>query len=388
MARRAVARTVIVVRALLRSVWDEPRPPGAPLRVWRDWLLVGVLVSVVVLEGALRPELPHRWVQVAIVVALVPLLLWRRTRPLLVLAVVFAGLNATAVLTGDDDGLYSAVFALVVLYALVRWGSGRELVIGLGIVLVSTAGSLVVGSTGVGDTIGGLAVVLGTVAVAAAVRFGAGARARELDQVKLVERESLARDLHDTVAHHVSVIAVRAQAGLATAPSRPEAAAEALRLIEAEARTTLAEMRGMVRLLRRDGPAELAPGPGLTEVRQLATADGDGPAVDVDLRGNLDDLPSSVSAAVYRIAQEAVTNARRHARNADRVEVRVVADDAWVHVRVSDDGDGAGRPAGGGFGLRGMAERAQLLGGSCETGPGPGRGWTVTAVLPRRGGAA
>ena len=94
--------------------------------------------------------------------------------------------------------------------------------------------------------------------------------------------------------------------------------------------------------------------------------------------------------AIYRLAQEAVTNARRHARHATRIEVRVAADDTSVRLRVSDDGDtGPMRPnAAPGYGLIGMIERVDLLGGPCEAGPNPDRGWTVTAVLPRTGVAA
>ncbi|WP_332108222.1 ATP-binding protein [Phytohabitans suffuscus] len=90
------------------------------------------------------------------------------------------------------------------------------------------------------------------------------------------------------------------------------------------------------------------------------------------------------------MAQESVTNARRHARHATRIEVRVAADDTSVHLRVSDDGESsAARPAGApGFGLIGMMERADLLGGTCAAGPNPDRGWTVTAVLPRAGASA
>jgi signal transduction histidine kinase len=223
--------------------------------------------------------------------------------------------------------------------------------------------------------------------VGAAFRFRARDRARELDQVKLLERERLARDLHDTVAHHVSAIAIRAQAGLATAPSQPGAAADALRVIEGEATRTLTEMRTMVRFLRQHQPAELSPGPRIADIAQLADPARQGPAVDVALAGDLDDLPPSVGATVYRLAQESVTNALRHARNATRIEVRVTGDDTSVHLRVSDDGEATGAPTTPGYGLIGMTERAALLGGSCKAGPGPGRGWTVTAVLPRTGWA-
>ena len=224
-----------------------------------------------------------------------------------------------------------------------------------------------------------------------ALRYRAGARLRELDQVKLLERERLARDLHDTVAHHVSAIAIRAQAGLATAASHPDAATDALRVIEAEASRALAEMRAMVRVLRRR-PAGRRPGARaarVADLEQLAGRRPRRPGVDVGVSGDLDDLPPSVGAAIYRLAQESVTNARRHARHATRIEVRVAADDTSVRLRVSDDGDtGAVRPAAPpGYGLIGMIERADLLGGTCEAGPDPDRGWTVTAVLPRTGAA-
>ena len=104
-----------------------------------------------------------------------------------------------------------------------------------------------------------------------------------LEQVKLLERERLARDLHDTVAHHVSAMAIRAQAGLATMATQPDAAGEALRVIEAEASLALAEMRTMVRVLRRDVPADLAPSPVIADIERLAT----GPGGTVGRRGHL-----------------------------------------------------------------------------------------------------
>jgi signal transduction histidine kinase len=170
-------------------------------------------------------------------------------------------------------------------------------------------------------------------------------------------------------------MAIRAQAGIATAATDPEAAVAALRLIDAEAARALDEMRGMVRLLRTE--VDLAPNPTVRDLTKL------GPPVEVALEGDVDDLPSPVGAAVYRLAQEAVTNARRHARHATRIGVHVVADAAAVHLRVTDDGDPANGRRGGGYGLIGMAERAGLLGGTCEAGPNPDRGWTVTATLPR-----
>jgi len=362
--------------------------------MWRDWLLVGLLVPIAVLEGVLRPDLPWRVVSVLVVVGLVPLLLWRRTRPLLVISVAFVTVGLFSVSTGGEAvGLDTAAFLLFFPYSLVRWGSGREAGIGLTVMLGGVSLCLVSdvasNEVGAGGVVGAFAVLSAAVAGGAAVRYRSRARMRELDQVTLLERERLARDLHDTVAHHVSAIAIRAQAGIATSVSHPDAATEALRVIEAEASRTLAEMRTMVRVLRRSQPADLAPSPRVADLEQLAGAARAGPAVDVKILGDLDDLPPSVGSAIYRLAQESVTNARRHARHATRIEVRVAADDAVVQLRVSDDGDGnAIRPtASPGYGLVGMIERAHLLGGTCEAGPGPDRGWTVNAVLPRAGWA-
>ena len=203
-------------------------------------------------------------------------------------------------------------------------------------------------------------------------------------EVRLKERAELARELHDTVAHHVSAIAIQARAGLALAPSRPDAAAESLRVIVQEASRTLAEMRAMVQVLRAEEPAPLAPTPGLSALAELAATPADGPAIQLALPEDLGDLLPAVSNTLYRLAQESITNARRHARRATKIEVEVRSDEAQVHLRVSDDGEKVSTNNAG-YGLRGMSERALQLGGRVEAGPNPDRGWTVTAVLPKRG---
>ena len=276
---------------------------------------------------------------------------------------------------------------LLLPYSLSRWGSGREAVIGSTIMFLKVGLSILAVVSQLADAVGGFGMLSSAIALGAAFRYRAGARMRELDQVKLVERERLARDLHDTVAHHVSAIAIRAQAGLAISASQPNAAVDALRVIEAEASRALAEMRAMVRVLRRDEPPDLAPSPRISDLDRLAGRSRTGPSVDVEIVGDLDDLSASVGTAIYRLAQESVTNARRHARNATRIEVHVAADDTLVRLRVSDDGETSNTrpPAPPGYGLIGMIERADLLGGTCEAGPVPDRGWTVTAVLPRAG---
>jgi signal transduction histidine kinase len=383
------------VRALLRSVWDEPRPAAVPVGLRRDRVLVAAIVGCALVEGAVRPDIPLRPLWIGVTVALAPALLWRRTHPLLALGVVFGTVTVVPLLTGSPSpDVHTLAFALLLILALFRWGSGREAVLG-GLVVLAKLGQGLLGGElrSAGDLGGALAIVTAVSGVGVALRYRASARDRRLEQVAMLERERLARDLHDTVAHHVSALVIRAQAGLATAGTDPAAATEALKVIEAEATRTLAEMRAMVRVLRDDRPPELAPGPGLRDVARLAGPEPPGhtghtghagPTVVVELTGDVDDVPSAVGAAVYRLAQESVTNARRHARHATRIDVHVDADDAQVRLRVTDDGDGGhGRSAGPGYGLLGMAERAQLLGGTCEAGPGPGRGWTVTAALPR-----
>jgi len=376
------------MRDLLRSVWDEPRPADVPGRVWRDWVLLVALVVVAVLEGALRPELRWPIVQVLVMVALAPTLMWRRTRPLLAVTIAFVGSSVVPALAGRGPWLNALAFLLILVYALFRWGSGREIVIGSAIILGKLCVPATLGYLSVSETVTGTAVVSAVAAVGTAVRYRAAVRMRELDQAKLLERERLARDLHDTVAHHVSAIAIRAQAGLAVAASQPEVAVDALRVIEAEAARTLAEMRAMVHTLRRHDPVALESCPLIRDLERLAIRSGAGPSVDVELVGDLD-LPPPVATAIYRLAQESVTNARRHARHATRVKILVLAEDTAVHLIVSDDGHASPMrtATSTGYGLIGMTERAGLLGGTLRAGPGPDRGWRVTATLPRTGPA-
>ena len=373
---------------LLRSFWAEPRVENPPDRSRRDRVLVGAIVATVAFEVAVRAEMPWRIPSLVLGIGLAPTLLWRRTHPLAMVAIVFGAVGvvdvySVAVGTRLLD-LYSLAYLLVLAYALFRWGSGREAAIGLAVMLVPATISTVFAYTGPSDAIGGFAVFFLTVASGAVFRYRARARRRERDQVRLLERERLARDLHDTVAHHVSAIAIRAQAGLATIATDPNAAADALRVIEAEASRTLAEMRSIVRFLRTDEAADHAPIPLIADLQRLAGTPAPGPRVLVTVTGAVDELSPSVSTAIYRMAQESVTNARRHARHATNIVVGVVADDTAVRLEVTDDGDTV-RPAAvdAGFGVSGMIERAQLLGGCCAAGPAPGRGWTVAAMLPR-----
>ena len=375
-----------MIPSALRSLWDEPRAADTPEHTWRDRVLVGVVMVMALLEGTLREDVTWRPVVTIVTVGLASVLLWRRTHPLLCVMVGFGtgtALGLASELAGIPSvGLYTMSFILVLVYALVRWGSGRQIVIGLAAVAVAAVIGIATDYTGATELVGGLAVLAAASAGGAAFRYRAESWRRALDQVRSQERVGLARELHDSVAHHVSAITVQAQAGRAMARKRPEAALEALSVIEREASRTLAEMRAMVRVLRDGAPAEYSPQPGVADLMSLSRRNPD-PVVDVQLTGDLAGLRPQVDAAVYRIAQEALTNALRHARNASRVEIRVAEGAGRLRIRVTDDGQiDPGRPATHGFGLLGMTERVRLLGGTLRAGPMPEVGWAVNAELP------
>jgi signal transduction histidine kinase len=377
-----------VVRALLAA----PRVPDPPARVWRDWALVGLLVPAAIIEGVVREQVVWRPVAVVIVATLTLTLLWRRTHPLAMVVVGFGipiGLDAiTRIVEGNPVEFITAAFALVLPYALGRWASGRDASIGLGYLVVVLIVANVADRSTLSEIIGGTIVVYLPAIIGLVVRLLVGNRARDLEDVKARERELLARDLHDSVAHHITAILIQAQAGRIVSATRPGAANDALDVIEQAASRTLVEMRSIVAALRVGDDAELAPQPGVADIEELARAHADGgPDVHVTLSGNLDDLHPAIGTAVYRLAQESITNARRHARHARRVDVNVTGDDELVQLQVTDDGDSRSFDPVSvtGFGLLGMTERAALLGGSLEAGPLPQRGWMVQAALPRTG---
>ena len=244
-------------------------------------MLVALLLPTVLLEGLLREGLAWRPLSLALGVALVLALPWRRRSPFLLFLLAFGALHAAqlaALLAGVAwEGLYAHAAVLLLPYSLFRWGAGREAAIGLLVMLAVYALSALGGDVrGVGDVIGGAFVFAFPAVLGASVRFRASAQLRELERVKLLEREALARELHDTVAHHVSAIAIQAQAGRTVAAARPDLALEVLTVIEEEAARTLSEMRGIVATLREDGAADLAPGAGVADIERLARGGGSG----------------------------------------------------------------------------------------------------------------
>ncbi|WP_217428650.1 sensor histidine kinase [Microlunatus speluncae] len=203
------------------------------------------------------------------------------------------------------------------------------------------------------------------------------------------ERLRIARELHDIVAHNLSLITVKAGVAAHVAAARPEEVPAALRVIEQTSRAALDETRHLLDLLRTGSAADdLAPAPTIDRLPDLVAAAATA-GVDVDLEAtDVDQLPDDVGRAVYRIVQEAVTNVVRHAAPA-RCRVRVQGRPGTVRVEVRDNGAGAApttqrRTGRGrlGHGLIGMRERVALYGGDFEAGPGAGGGFMITAVLP------
>jgi signal transduction histidine kinase len=209
------------------------------------------------------------------------------------------------------------------------------------------------------------------------------------------ERGRIARELHDVVAHSVSVMVVQAGAARRSVAGNPDQATAALTQIESTGRQALAEMRRLLGLLRdgQDGSAALTPQPSLAHLDVLVAAAREaGLPVELAVEGEPRQLPAGVDLSAYRIVQEALTNSLKHA-GPTRATVRVCYDTKALEVQVWDDGHGPppavganGAAEGDGHGLIGMRERVALFGGSLEVGPRPGGGFRVAARLPLDGG--
>jgi signal transduction histidine kinase len=257
-------------------------------------------------------------------------------------------------------------------------------------VVPAVSGAVLILPQRLGDDQAGLTFAL-AVCVLMAIALGLLLRAQDrerasaLKRVRSDERLSLARDLHDSVAHHVTGIVVRAQAAQVVAADRPDEAVAALAAIEREGAATLASMRRLVGVLR-DDDAERHPPAGLEQIRDLVArfgARGPHTTLSASPAAAGAEVPDEVGAALHRVVQEALTNVRRHARRVSEVTVDIDVVDGALHVRVRDDGHD--RPTGrrdGGYGLVGLTERARALGGWLTAGPVDAGGWQVTAALP------
>ena len=380
---------MVTVWRTARSVWAEPAVTHPPTRARRDQVIASIVLLTVAFEAVTRPDLGWRPAAIGLGCVLAVATLVRRTHCLAAVVLAFGAFVvvdvAAVVLKAEPLVLYSGAVVLVLVYSLLRWGAGREVILGFCMVTLGFTVSVISEFSGPGDALGGAAVLLFAAALGVAIRYRAMAREQLAEQAKLHEREQLARELHDTIAHHVSAIAIQAQAGLVLARSlAPGGATEALEVIDREAARALAEMRAMVGALRdRRTPPSPASRGRLADIERLAAVGTDSLRVDVELRGDLTDLTPTLEAALYRVAQESVTNAQRHAQLATRVEVTVAGNTTELQLTATDDGARTTSPNPPGYGLVGMTERVTLLGGTLTAGPGPDRGWRVRAVLPR-----
>jgi signal transduction histidine kinase len=330
--------------------------------------------------------------------AVLPLLIggplfWRRRAPLLMWTALWAGITLQAVVTPHAGAGLEVMFVLFVgSYSLAAHSSLRRAVSGLAI-MAPGAVIWVLTSRGIGN---GLLVIphgviwwlLGVFVrarrEAAALAGRNAALEQQAEQAVAAERARIARELHDIVAHHLSVVVL--QAAGAQASGRP--ATGALQKIEHSGRQALTEMRRLLGVLRE--PREetgLTPPPGVGELAALAeSVRAAGLPVRLVVDTDHAALPAAVGVSAYRIVQEALTNVLKHAGPA-HAEVAIGCADGAVTIEVTDDG--AGTPAGGapvgGQGLAGMRERAAIFGGEMAAGPRPEGGYAVRAVLPLDG---
>ncbi|MEV5547291.1 sensor histidine kinase [Streptomyces sp. NPDC052309] len=195
------------------------------------------------------------------------------------------------------------------------------------------------------------------------------------------ERLRIARELHDVLAHSISVINVQAGVGLALIDSDPEQARTALTTIKAKSKEALGEVRQVLDTLRTPGDAPRAPAPGLGRLPELVT-EAASAGLTVEVEGEAPRLPPGTDLAAFRIVQEALTNVVRHS-GSRHARVHLGRDGGTLRLRIDDDGPATGADAGGsGNGLAGMRERAAALGGTIEAGPRPDGGFRVLANLP------
>ena len=383
-----------------------------------DRLLVGFLLSIGLINAILDLRFAERelrfplgaptgmaipfLVGLALLLVQVVPLLWRRSHPSVVLLLVAAAFAARVLLSFNPGiagfGLLVAMYSV----AAYEWGVRRLVflvVAGLGFV----AGFVVFGVTGnprsFAITVPSLFFVAAWLigdylrtrrAYVAQLEERAARLERERDQDRRLatdeERTRIARELHDVVAHDVSVIAIQAGAARAVQATRPEAAAQALGLIETTARETLIELNRLLGVLRGNNgaTADRRPQPGISQlpglVEQLRAA---GLEVDARVEGEARPLSPAVDLSAYRILQEATTNVLKHAR-ARRVDIRVRYAETMLALDVRDDGGGDGRDpaASSGHGLIGMRERVALFGGKLHAGRNRAGGFSVHARLP------
>jgi signal transduction histidine kinase len=360
----------------------------------RPWLL-DTLVAVPIVLFSIPTIVDSPLSATIATAALLPPLYWRRRQP-------FRAFLVTAAIELIEVALHAGVGAgvilLVMLFSVASRGTWRALGWASGIAIVLMVAEIYLFEPVLEHRTTTLFLVLGT--SAGAVAFGLVARTRrayllaledraarleiERDQQSRLavadERARVAREMHDIVGHHVSVIVGLSDGGAALAVARGEQTAEPLRLIGETGRQALAELRRVLGVLREeDADPQLSPQPGLDDLdRLLPSVRAAGLPVTYSTSGDLPALGRGVQLAVYRIVQEALTNTLKHAGRGAAAEVTVTASAGEVRVRVRDNGAGVAAPAN--HGLFGMRERASMYGGEVSAGPVEG-GWLVDVVL-------
>lgn len=342
-------------------------------------------------------------------------LAWRRTRPVAsavaVYAMALAHVLAGVVLTGSDLVIFIALYSVTVHGPV--WARRTALFSGIfGCLIVGGWVFFARGEVTTSALVGALSVagllsafVLGTWAIglmrrARVVQIETLAeRAARLEverdqQAQIAtaaERARIAREMHDIVAHSLSVIIAQADGGRYAAATSPEAAGHALTTISETGRDALADMRRILGVLRSDGQgdAALTPQPAQTDLDTLvAQVRNTGLAVSLVRMGTARALPPGAGLTIYRIAQESLTNILKHAGPGAGATVLLQWTPVSLVLQIDDDGRGAAAPSdGAGQGLLGMRERAAMLGGTLSTGPRPGGGYRVSAEIPVPAGA-
>jgi signal transduction histidine kinase len=345
------------------------------------------------LEAWLGPTDLARPVHAALSLVTTGALAYRQVLPIAVLAITMAG---NVVL---NQGGQLSIFGTVLLAAFTAGNlvTGRRAWLAL-VVGVSPLAVLGVSEARPSDAVAALVFVGGPFALGRLLRDrtrraleserrAADAEAERDEQARLAavaERARIAREMHDVVSHAISAMAIQTQAVRRRLRPDQEREADDLRALEVTARQAMAEMRRLFGALRADDePALLLPRPGLAQLDELvAESRATGVPVALAVEGERRPLAPGVDLAAYRIVQEALTNARKHARGASRVDLRIGFDDRRVVIEVADDGAANGNGAPQGHGLIGMRERVSLYGGTLHTGRRPEGGFEVRATLP------
>jgi signal transduction histidine kinase len=353
----------------------------------RDWipaLGLGIAAQLEVWIWWVEAEQGPQLLAAAALALMAAALLWRRQAPLPALGAM-CGIYAAWVLVDAPAGsLMPFVILLAGIFAVAQREAGARALVGGVVGLAAVWLEIAVTDNDFANyTFTGVFVVGAWLA-------GRGFRTRderadELEEESRAaiaeERGRIARELHDVVAHNVSVMVIQSQAAQQSTDPESEAGL-ALRSIESTGRDALTEMRRLLGLLRReDEELALAPQPSLRHLDRLAESVRDaGLPVELEIEGEPVSLPPGVDLSAYRIVQEALTNALKHAGPA-RARVRVRYGAGELELRISDDGTGA-TANGSGHGLIGMRERASVYGGVVESGSRPGGGYEIRARLP------